>query len=442
MASSEITLTLLRHDLAELPQLTLQATSPHVEPRSIPLGLQAVVVGSGEEADLCLVDEHVSRCHCELRLGSLGVIVRDLGSKNGTYVRGLRVEGAHLAPGDVVHIGDSQLTVHVVGPPAQLALSRAASFGDALGGTVVMRALFAMLERAAQSDETVLLAGESGTGKELLARAIHQRSPRRTGPFAVFDCSATAESLFESELFGYAKGAFTGADAPRAGIFEAAHGGTLFIDEIGELPLHLQPALLRAVESKHVRRLGSNEWVPFDARIVAATHRDLEALAAKGTFRHDLYYRLCVVKARVPPLREHKDDIELLLERFLAVLKPPRTLGDLPGGALEMLKQHHWPGNVRELRNTVARLVLFPELLDQAIVRSPQPAGADAIGSELLRMPWKEARELAIDGFERRYLSAMIDAHEGRVASIATEMGVSKQLVYRMLVRQGLPTGG
>jgi transcriptional regulator with PAS, ATPase and Fis domain len=430
MSSSEITLTLLRHDLAELPELVLQAAAPNGGTQSCRLGLRAVVVGTGDTADLVVVDEHVSRAHCEVRLSAAGVQVRDLESKNGTWVRGLRVEGAYLAPGDVVQIGDTRISVQVVGPPTQLALSRAASFGDALGATVVMRALFAKLERAAVSDETVLLGGESGTGKELLARAIHDASPRRDGPFMVFDCSALSESLFEAELFGYEKGAFTGADAPRAGMLEASHGGTLFIDEIGELPLHLQPGLLRAVENRQVRRLGSTEWRPFDARIVAATHRDLKALVAGGRFRHDLYYRVCVVDAQVPPLRERKDDIVLLVERFLELLNPPRGLHDLPASALDMLRHHDWPGNIRELRNTVARLVLFPDLLADAI--SPSPASAAT------SLPWKAARELAMEAFERNYLVAMLHKHDGQVAAISDEMRVSKQLVYRMLARLGL----
>jgi transcriptional regulator with PAS, ATPase and Fis domain len=441
MSVGEITLTLLRHDLAELPQLTLRATTARRAPQTLTLGLQAVVVGSGDAADLALLDDHVSRCHCEVRLSPRGVLVRDLDSKNGTFVRGVRIQAAYLAPGDVVQIGDTQLSVHIEGPPTQIALSRSASFGDALGGTVVMRALFAKLERAAKSDETVLITGESGTGKELLARAIHEKSPRREGPFVVFDCSALSDTLFESELFGYTKGAFTGALGPRAGMLEAAHGGTVFIDEIGELPLALQPGLLRAVESKQVRRLGSNDWIPFDARIVAATHRDLNTLVASGGFRHDLYYRLCVVEGHVPPLRERKDDIELLVERFLALLNPPRTLGDLPPNALELLRGHEWPGNVRELRNTVARLVLFPDLMSDAIAPVPSSQRAPA-PSGLLAMPWKAARELAMEDFERRYLAAMLSKHAGSVANMADEMRVSKQLVYRMLARLGLQSGG
>ncbi len=236
-----------------------------------------------------------------------------------------------------------------------------------------MRALFARLERTAATQETILLLGESGTGKELLARGIHDQSSRKDGPFVVFDCSAVAPTLLEAELFGFVKGSFTGAHASRAGLLEQANGGTLFIDEIGELPLELQPKLLRALEARQTRRIGGAGHVQFDARIVAATHRDLAAKIASREFREDLYYRLAVVEVLVPPLRERKVDIPLLVERFLAAHVPPHSLDDLPPNALSMLESHHWPGNVRELRNAAARLVLFPNNVEEAFSRAGAP---------------------------------------------------------------------
>src|ERR1019366_649020 len=261
----------------------------------------------------------------------------------------------------VVRVGQWRLTLRVAGAPREVALSGSARFGEAVGGTLVMRALFARLEGAATTDETVLLVGESGTGKELLARAIHDASARRDHAFVVFDCSAVAPTLVESELFGFVKGAFTAPDRERAGIFEQAHGGTLFLEEVGELPVDLQPKLLRALEARQFRRVGGNAWQAFDARIVAATHRDLAARMKSGEFRQDLYYRLAVLEARSPPLRERRDDIELLVERFLAAQTPPLTVHDLPPNSLAMLRAHDWPGNVRELKNTLARLVVFQD---------------------------------------------------------------------------------
>jgi transcriptional regulator with PAS, ATPase and Fis domain len=301
-----------------------------------------------------------------------------------------------------------------------------------------MRALFAQLERAARSDETVLLLGESGTGKELLARALHTESPRQNGPFVVLDCTALAPTLLEAELFGHTRGAFTGAAESRAGLLEQAHGGTLFIDEVGELPLDLQPKLLRALEARQYRPVGASEWRSFDARIVAATHRDLRARVAGGAFREDLYYRFAVFEMAVPPLRDRREDIPLLVERFLAAMSPPRTLADLPPNAVDILSSHHWPGNVRELRNTVARIVVFPEHLERAVTPGA-PGRADA--ARLLRMPLREARDLVVEDFERSYLAARLAEHGGNVTRAAEAIGVSRQFAYRLLEKYGLRAG-
>ncbi len=431
------TLTALRTNAVELPSLEVVVSPARGKDLVARLAVAPVVVGVSPECDLVLVDPRVSRRHCEVALTSRGVVLRDLGSKNGTLVGDVSIVEALLPIGRKATLGGSTLVVRVAGAPSILPLSTAARFGDALGGSIPMRALFARLERASAATETILLLGESGTGKELLARGIHDASPRRGGPFVVFDCGAVAPGLVEAELFGYLKGAFTGAAQARAGLLEEASSGTLFIDELGELPLELQPKLLRALEARQVRRLGATHYTAFDARVVAATHRDLQSRVRSGAFREDLYYRLAVVEAIVPPLRERKDDIPLLVERFLAAQSPPRTLGDLPPTALEMLKAHHWPGNVRELRNTVARLTLFPDQGDEAIVRSAPRAGEAGLG-ELGRLPLREAREMVIEQFERTYLAAKLREHGGNVARAAEAMGISRQLVYRLMERHGL----
>ncbi len=273
------------------------------------------------------------------------------------------------------------------------------------------------------------------------------------------DCGAIAANLVEGELFGHVRGAFTGAATARPGLLELANGGTLFIDELGELPLDLQPKLLRAIESRQLRRLGASEWQPFDARIIAATHRNLRAKATDGSFREDLYYRLAVVEVHAPALRERKDDIEMLVELFLAARDPPCALAELPPNTLSLLQAYDWPGNVRELRNMVARMVLFPELIAELIgplVRSAlpaprpsspveaEPSAEDAESAEdarlgrLLSLPLPEAREVVLEQLERSYVAAKLRQHKGNISRAADAMGVSRQLVHRLIERYNL----
>ncbi len=431
------TITTTRRDLAHLPTLQLVAMLPHGGEVACPLGLTSVVVGTDPECDLVLDDRAVSRRHARFTLTERGVLVRDLDSKNGTSIGGVDVREGYLASTSFARIGGATLRVRVAGTPSDVPLWTGASFGAALGGSIVMRALFAHLHRAAQSSETILLTGESGTGKELLAHAVHDASPRREGPFVVFDAGAVAPALAESELFGHTRGAFTGADADRAGILAQADGGTLFLDEIGELPLDLQPKLLRALEARQYRAVGSNTWQTFDARIVAATHRNLRAAAASGQFRSDLYYRLAVIEARVPALRERKEDVELLVERFLAAEDPPRTLLDLPPGSVSLLTGHDWPGNVRELKNAVARLSVLPHL-EGAVEHAGVEGEVRRDFDGLLRLPWRDARERVVDRFEASYLAAKLREHQGSAARAAAQMGISRQLVHRLMTRHGL----
>jgi transcriptional regulator with PAS, ATPase and Fis domain len=300
-----------------------------------------------------------------------------------------------------------------------------------------MRALFAQLDRVARTPETILMLGESGTGKDLLARAVHERSAHAKGPFVVFDCGAVAPELMESELFGAVRGAFTGAMQDRAGVLEQAQGGTLFLDEIGELPLSLQPKLLRAIEARQFRRLGGKAWSHFDARILAATHRDVRSQVAAGTFREDLYFRIAVFQVHVPALRERREDIGVLVESFLQAQTPPKTLADLPDRTLDMLKAHDWPGNVRELRNTVARLVLFPHLGSE-VLDSPAPAP----GKLPVHLTLREARALVMEDFEHAYVTAKLKAYKGNVSGAAEAMGISRQFLHRLMVRYGIRGSG
>ncbi len=283
-----------------------------------------------------------------------GVLLRDLDSTNGSFCQGTRFREIVASPGAVIAIGKSTLRLQVSSSGAGLQPSANESFGRLFGRSLPMRAAFSLLERVAPTDVSVILEGETGTGKELCAEAIHASSPRKGGPLVIVDLAGVPANLIESELFGHVRGSFTGAIADRAGAFERAHGGTVFLDEIGELPLELQPRLLRALESRTTKRVGSNDYAPFDVRVVCATHRDLKALIAAGKFRDDLYHRLAVVKIGLPPLRERREDIPLLVERLLVAQGHPGTLGPQTMAALA---GYDWPGNVRELRNVVERVI-------------------------------------------------------------------------------------
>jgi DNA-binding NtrC family response regulator len=439
---TKLTLTSLRQDLSILPGIAVVTRSASGE-TTTPLGLDALVVGTSAEADIVVPDPRVSRRHCELVLSEGGLVIRDLGSKNGVFIAGTRVVAAYLAAGTRVKIGDTELSVHPVGEPREVPLSTVPAFGKCLGRSVVMRALFAKLQIAAKTGEPILLLGESGTGKELLARGVHEASGRAERPFVVFDCSAVAPNLIEAELFGAVRGAFTGAATDRAGLLTHVEDGTLFLDEIGELPLDLQPKLLRALESREIRPVGSNKVVPLRARVVAATHRDVRSRSATGEFRADLYYRLAVLEFRVPPLRDRREDIELLVESFLGAMSPPRAMTDLSAPILAMLHAHDWPGNVRELRNAVARLAVFPDLVHDTL--DPLHAGS-GVGSPgampplgaLLALPLREAREQVVAQFEEAYVGAKLAEAGGNIARAGAAMGVSRQFAHRLVERLGL----
>ncbi len=301
-------------------------------------GTEATFVSSG---DRCTIGSHpsndfvldartVSRFHCEIRLEEGGARIVDLGSRNGTRVDGVHVNDAWLRDGSVVRLGQVAVRVRLGEDTSPLRLSPARSFGGLVGASAAMRAAYAVLERGAQGDSTLLIEGETGTGKEEAARAVHFASERHEQPFVVVDCSAISANLVESEFFGHVKGAFTGAEATRPGAFEAADGGTVFLDEIGELPLDLQPKLLRVIEQRSVQHLGSSQARPVDVRIIAATNRDLRAEVNAGRFRSDLYFRLAVIRVELPPLRRRPDDIPAIARRLLDGLgADPETIAAL-----------------------------------------------------------------------------------------------------------------
>ncbi len=404
-------------------------------------------VGSSSDNDLALTDSTVSRRHCSIEPLPSGVRIRDEGSTNGTFIGHLRVYDVVVGGTVQVRVGDSVLTIEPLAEVVAREQATAERFCDLLGRSARMRELFADLARIAPTDVTVLIEGETGTGKELVAESVHAASERRDGPFIVFDCSAVAPTLAESELFGHERGAFTGASGTRPGVFEQADGGSIFLDELGELPKDLQPKLLRVLERREVRRLGGQRTLPVDVRLIAATNRNLQAEVARGNFREDLYFRLAAAHVHVPPLRDRTEDLPLLVEHFLSRAKPPRQLTDIPPTVWNMFTAHRWPGNVRELSNAVQRFIVTPERVFANPWATTAPGDSRPLGRGADSRPPTEApnvqplrvaRREASEAFERSYLEQILARTGGNVTRAAAIAEVSRQMVQKLMRRHGI----
>jgi transcriptional regulator with GAF, ATPase, and Fis domain len=393
-------------------------------------------IGTHSSNDLVLRDPAVSRFHCKLTFAEGVWRLQDNGSLNGTTLDGVRVHDAELGAEGVVALGDSRLFVRALESTDSVSLPNVQSFGSLLGGSVAMRRLFAFLAKVAASDINVLIEGESGTGKELVAAEIVQQGPRADRPFVIVDCGAISPNLVESELFGHVRGAFTGADRDRVGAFEAADGGTVFLDEIGELPIEIQPKLLRALEAREVRRVGETRTRKVAVRVIAATNRDLDREVNRGRFREDLYFRLAVMNVRIPPLRERLEDLPLLVRGFLGALHVPEAEDLFPPHVIAELATHDWPGNVRELRNYVERAVVLGERLPAIQRQHAIPPGID------VRLPFKLAKDAVIDAFERGYVASLLEEAGGNVSRAARSGGMDRMYLHRLIQKHGLRPGG
>ena len=401
-------------------------------------------MGTHRSNDLVLSDPMISRFHCELYVDASSARIVDLGSKNGTVVDGLRIRDAYLKQGSLIRLGQCALRFQLGGQTHPVDLSPRTEFGAVVGRSIAMRAMFNLLERAAHSDATILLEGETGTGKGIIAESVHDQSPRKDKPFCVVDCASLPANLLESELFGHERGAFTGAIARRPGAFEAAHEGTIFLDEIGELPLELQPKMLRVLEERQIRRVGSNATQNVDVRVIAATNRDLRAEVNEGRFRSDLYFRLALIRVKVPALREHLEDIPLLVERLLGASRnaSPEIAATLQSPDFIATLQHAtWPGNVRELRNhlescMVLRQILpFGEQSPGTLTGTQSPIVADA------SLPYHQARLQWQVAWEAQYLRDLLKQHDDKVEQAAQAAGISRAYLYRLLSRHGFRRG-
>lgn len=436
-------------------------------PTEVTFDQSAITIGAMDDNDLTITDETVSRYHCRLLQEEDAYIVQDLGSTNGTFVNGVRIREAYLSPGCELRLGNCRTTFRAFNEAVEITASTAQQCGDIIGRNVRMREIFGMIEKISTTGATVIIEGETGTGKELVAQEIHKQSRRADKPFVVFDCGAVPESLIESELFGHEKGSFTGAIMTRQGLFEMAQGGTIFLDELGELSIDLQPKLLRVLEQREVRRVGSSKSIPIDVRVVAATNRVLEDEVRAGRFREDLFYRLSVVRVVLPPLRERSEDIPLLVRSFLQKARYNRDANNktriqhVSPAAMRALESYPWPGNIRELVNVIERACSFAEndtidiqdlpepLINQFraahTTQKPTPSHQQhdedserPDPSALREMAFKVAKEEWISTFEKDYILALLQRNAFNISHAAREADIDRKYFRKLMKKYGI----
>jgi DNA-binding NtrC family response regulator len=419
------TIDLVRIEVVEGPDAGLAVEPPN----------DLTSIGTSRDNDVVLRDPTISRYHVELHRTDRGIAVKDLGSLNGTFIGPLRVQQAVVPARTKLRLGATVLMVSEGGrvrrspdePPAVPGL---------VGRSKAMREVAATVHSLAASDVSVLIDGETGTGKEVVARAIHMLGPRREAPFEVVDCGSLPATLVAAQLFGHERGAFTGADRQMVGAFERARGGTVFLDEVGELPLSVQPVLLGVLERRSFRRVGGSRTIPVDIRLLAATNRDLRAEANAGTFRADLYYRIATTRIHIPPLRERREDIEPLVAWFVEESTGER--GDCLGpSAMEALRGHRWSGNVRELRNVIEATLAMGQLaLEEPAPDRQAPPPAPRPDEPI--QPYREARAGALSRFEQTYLRSLIERCEGNASEAARRARMDRPYLLSLLRRHDL----
>jgi len=448
----------------QLQKLHIRVHPNRDDARHLTFDRNSVSIGSDEHNDIALDDSTVSTRHCRILRQGDSYIAEDLDSTNGTFINGVRIREAYLDPGSILALGNSRLRFEPVEERVPVEPSDERRYGTIVGSSVEMREIFDILEKISPTDATVVLEGETGTGKGVVAETIHEMSPRSEGPFVVFDCGAVPQNLVESELFGHEKGSFTGAVMSREGLFEQADGGTIFLDELAELSADLQPKLLRVLEEREIRRVGGNRSIPVDVRVIAATNRNLEEEVREGRFRQDLFYRLSVVRLRLPPLRDRLEDVPLLVRHFLANRDFNRdTEGDplletASEEALDALRSYEWPGNVRELENVVQRACSFSSDATLQLEDLPEHiSGIESAGrtipapptlesepeqwtdvprkKKLKEKPFKEAKQEWIAAFERDYITDLLVRHDGNISSAAREAEIDRKY-FRTLMTQ------
>lgn len=434
-----------------------------------------ITIGSQDDNNLVVHADTISPNHAQIIQEDDAYVIRDLDSVTGTYVNQVRIKEAYLSAGCQMRFGSEEFIFQPMDEDVAVVPSNEEKFGDIIGGNVKMREIYGILEKIAPTNATVVIEGETGTGKEVVAHTLHKMSLRAKKPFVVFDCGAVPESLIESELFGHEKGSFTGAIMTRQGLFELAQGGTIFLDELGELNLELQPKLLRVLENREVRRVGAAKAIPVDVRVVAATNRKLEDEVKNNRFREDLFYRLSVVRIFLPPLRDRMDDLPLLVKHFLKNSSFNRDrnanlkLRSISCQALKAMQHYRWPGNVRELLNVVERACSLadgdcieigdlPEYVARcADIEDPKPvsvaeptmnstASAEngQVTAQASEMPslamnaftdktFKDAKEAWLSVFEGDYLKAVLERNHYNISRAARESDIDRKYLRKLM---------
>jgi len=416
----------------------------------IEVGTEPVIVGRNAACKVVLDDGKVSAVHAEFVATEEGVRVRDLGSRNGTFVGGVRIGEIYLLAGTKLRIGESEVLFEPA-RPERIAVSTISSFGPLVAENPGMRSIFEKLSKISTTDLTILITGETGTGKELVAQAMHLGSPRAKKPFVVVDCGSIPPTLAEATLFGHERGAFTGAVDKRLSPFQEADGGTIFLDELGELPIDVQPKLLRALAERRIKAVGASGYREVDVRVLAATRRDLVRAVNSGGFRSDLYFRVAQVKIELPALRQRLEDIPVLVRRMLKDLGDESAYERVTNVTLERLMRHDWPGNVRELRNAVAvafALAAEGEELDiashlGAMTEAPIGGGFGGGGggaglSGMKGRQFQDAKRDVLTRFERDYFAALSEESKGNVSEMARRAGMERAHVRAYLRRHGI----
>ena len=443
----------------ELHKAKLVVVDGPAEGEEFTLDRSSTYVGRSAVNDITIKeDQSISATHFEIKAEEDGFILRDAGSTNGTNLGGCLIKEVYLAPNITFRAGNTTFKLEPLDEVVEIPLSKDEHFEGVIGRSPAMREVFATLKKVAPSELTCLIEGDTGTGKERVARAIHDASRRKDEPYVVLDCSAIPKDLMESYVFGHEKGAFTGAVDQKPGAFEQAEGGTLFMDEIGELDISLQPKLLRVLENREFKRVGGTEKLKSDVRVIAATNRDLRQQVNEDRFREDLYFRLSVIEIELPPLSGRRDDIPLLVEHFLddvAEKRPDKPRMRLTADAMDMLMNYSWPGNVRELQNVIRRAANLasgrsierPDLQLSGDMASAVPAAGEEterLDEDHARLTvdltreFKDAKQQLLDGFEREYLSRMYEKFDQNISRASENAGLTRYHFRELLKKHDL----